>query len=83
MSSESNRSRQMGGIVISAVLFVVWIFVDMYIFPSIGGSLGYPVFEIVAYGSWFVLLLIILGILSVTDAIPSRSKEQENVSIPQ
>ncbi|MDF1537304.1 MAG: hypothetical protein P1Q69_00145 [Candidatus Thorarchaeota archaeon] len=83
MSSDSNRSRQILGIVISAVLFVVWILVDMYIFPGIGGALGYPVFEIVAYGSWFVLLLIILAILSVTGAIPSRSKQQESISSAQ
>lgn len=80
MSSGSNRSRQILGIIISTVLFIVWIFVDMYIFPGIGGLLGYPIFEIVAYGSWFVLLLIILVILSVTDAIPGRSREQESIS---
>jgi len=83
MSSESNRSRQILGIIISAVLFIVWIFVDMYIFPGIGESLGYPAFEIVAYGSWFVVLLFILVILSITDAIPGRSRGQENISTQQ
>ena len=83
MASDSNRLRQILGIVISAILFIVWILVDMYIFPGIGGSLGYPIFEIVAYGSWFILLLLILVILSVTDAIPGRSREQESISAPQ
>ena len=50
---------------------------DMYTFPMIRDTLGYPVFEVVAYGSWFIVLLLILGIFSVTGAIPGPSKELE------
>ena len=75
MSSESSKTRKIIGIVIAIAIFVVWIFVDLYTFSSIGEALGYPMFEIVAYGSWFGVLLIMLVVLSVTDAIPSRSTE--------
>ncbi|MHA1908021.1 MAG: hypothetical protein ACW98Y_12045 [Candidatus Thorarchaeota archaeon] len=75
MSSESSKTRKILGIVVAIAIFVAWIFVDMYTFPSIAGSLGYPVFELVAYGSWFVVLLVMLAVLSVTGAIPGRSSE--------
>ena len=77
MSLESKKFRKIIGIVSSIVLFVVWLIVDIYTFPLILDALGYPVFEIVAYGSWFIVLLVILGIFSVTGAIPGRSKELE------
>jgi len=77
MSLESKKSRKIIGIVSSVVLFVVWLIVDIYTFPLIMDTMGYPVFEIVAYGSWFIVLLVILGIFSVTGAIPGRSKELE------
>ena len=75
MSSESSKTRKIIGIVIAIAIFVVWIFVDLYTFSSIGEALGYPMFEIVAYGSWFGVLLVMLVVLSVTGAIPSRSTE--------
>ena len=75
MSSESSKTRKIIGIVIAIAIFVVWIFVDLYTFSSIGEALGYPMFEIVAYGSWFGVHLIMLVVLSVTGAIPSRSTE--------
>jgi hypothetical protein len=75
MSVESSRTKRIIGIVVAIVIFVVWIFVDMYTFPSITGPLGYPVFELVAYGSWFIVLLVMLAVLSVTGAIPGRSAD--------
>ena len=74
MSSESKRVKQALGIIISIIIFMVWIVVDMYLFPGIADSLGYPTFELIAYGSWFAVLLIMLSILSVTDAIPGFPK---------
>ena len=75
MSSEPSKSKKIMGIVLAIAIFVVWIFVDMFTFPSIAVSLGYPVFELVAYGSWFVILILMLVILSVSGAIPGRSSE--------
>ncbi|MFW9848739.1 MAG: hypothetical protein ACFFF4_06345 [Candidatus Thorarchaeota archaeon] len=75
MTSESRKSRRIIGIVIAIAIFVAWIFVDMYTFPGIGETLGYPMFELVAYGSWFIILLVMLLVLSVTGAIPDRSSE--------
>ncbi len=66
------NKRAVSGIVLSIVIFTIWIVIDIVFFPSIIGSLGYPVFEIVAYGSWFMIMLILLAILSVTRAIPTR-----------
>ncbi len=77
MSLESKKSRKIIGIVSSVILFFAWITVDMYTFPMIRDTLGYPVFEVVAYGSWFIVLLVILGIFSVTGAIPGGPKELE------
>ena len=75
MASGSSRTRKLIGIVLAIAIFVVWIFVDMFTFPSIATALGYPVFELVAYGSWFAILLIMLAVLSVTGAIPGRSTD--------
>ena len=80
MSSEPKKAKQILGIVLSVTVFIVWILVDMYLFPGIGESLGYPVFELVAYGSWFIILLVMLVILSVTDAIPGRSRVEVSAS---
>ncbi len=75
MSSGSSKFRKILGIVIAIAIFMVWIFVDLYTFSSIGETMGYPMFELVAYGSWFGMLLVMLAVLSVTGAIPNRSSE--------
>jgi len=69
------NTTRIAGIILSVTLFVIWIVVDMLFFADIGTALGYPTFEVVAYGSWFIIVLIILGILSVTGNIPSRQVE--------
>ncbi len=69
------NSTRIVGILAAISLFIVWIFVDMIFFPSVGEMLGYPAFEVVAYGSWFVVILVILVILSVTGNIPTRHKD--------
>ena len=73
MASNTSKTKKIVGIVVAIAIFVVWIIVDMYTFPAIAISLGYPVFELVAYGSWFAILLIMLAVLSITGAIPGRS----------
>jgi len=69
------KSTRLAGVVVAIALFIIWILVDMTYFPSITENLGYPVFELVAYGSWFVVILIILVILSITGNIPTRQRE--------
>ena len=73
MSTESDRKRKILGIGIAVAIFTIWIFVDMYAFSSITASLGYPMFELVAYGSWFIVILVMFAVLSIFEAIPRRS----------
>ena len=73
MFSESDNKRKILGIGIVIATFITWIFVDMYAFSSITASLGYPMFELVAYGSWFIVILVMFAVLSLFDVLPSRS----------
>ena len=73
MSSESSNTRRILGIVIAISIFIIWVIVDMYAFSSITASLGYPMFELVAYGSWFLVILIMFAVLSIFGVIPNRS----------
>lgn len=73
MFSESDNKRRILGIGMTIAIFIVWIFVDMYAFSSITASLGYPMFELVAYGSWFIVILVMFAVLSLFDVLPSRS----------
>lgn len=65
------------GVLAAISIFIVWIFVDLLLFPLIGIDLNYPLYEIVAYGSWFIITLIIFVILSWARAIPTRYRETE------
>lgn len=51
--------------------------VDMYLLSSIVVELGYPVYELVTYGSWFIVILIILAVCSWAGCIlaPRRGSE--------
>jgi uncharacterized membrane protein YdjX (TVP38/TMEM64 family) len=57
-----NRKRLLGAVIASSV-FVFWILVDLYIFPIIGLS-SYALYEVLAYGSWTIIILVCFGILS-------------------
>ncbi len=72
MSAEASIGKRVAGVVLSAVLFIALTLIDMFYFPGIETSLGYPTYEVVAYGSWVVVLLLILGILAFTGNIPER-----------
>ncbi|MFW9908109.1 MAG: hypothetical protein ACFFEF_06000 [Candidatus Thorarchaeota archaeon] len=76
MSSESSTSKKVVGLVVAASIFIGWVIIDFYAFPIIGAQLSYPLFELLAYGSWFIVLLLVLGVLSITDSIPTRKRNE-------
>ena len=75
MTSSQKSRKKVIGVVAAVSLFIIWIFVDLLLFPQIGIDLNYPLYEIVAYGSWFIIILVILVILSWAGAIPTRFRE--------
>jgi hypothetical protein len=62
MSSLLNNPRRMVSIVAGILIFTIWIFVDLLLLPSLLVDFGYGLYEPVAFGSWFVIILVILGI---------------------
>jgi hypothetical protein len=50
------------GAILATVLFIAWIFVDIYIFPLLGIT-SYSLYEILAYGSWIIIIFVCFGIL--------------------
>ncbi|MHA2117436.1 MAG: hypothetical protein ACW98J_00835 [Candidatus Thorarchaeota archaeon] len=62
MTSLLNRPRRLLSIVVGILIFTVWILVDLFLLPSLLADFGYGLYEPVAFGSWFVIILIILAI---------------------
>jgi hypothetical protein len=62
MSSLLNNPRRMASIVAGILIFTIWVFVDLLLLPSLLVDFGYGLYEPVVFGSWFVIILIILGI---------------------
>ncbi|MFX1261130.1 MAG: hypothetical protein ACFFAZ_03500 [Promethearchaeota archaeon] len=62
MSSLLNNPRRLASIIAGVLIFTVWIFVDLLLLPPLLVDFGYGLYEPVAFGSWFVVILIILGI---------------------
>ncbi|MHA2163683.1 MAG: hypothetical protein ACXAB9_15890 [Candidatus Thorarchaeota archaeon] len=77
MTSNQKVRKKMIGVIAAISIFIIWIFVDLLLFPQIGIDLNYPLYEIVAYGSWFFIILVILVILSWAGAIPTRYRDTE------
>lgn len=59
-----SRTKKLLGIAITIALLAFWAFVDLNILSSIVTSYGYPLYELVTYGSWFVVIIIVLFVLS-------------------
>ncbi|MFW9967862.1 MAG: hypothetical protein ACFFEA_11985 [Candidatus Thorarchaeota archaeon] len=57
-----NDPRRLVSVIFGAVLFTVWLLVDFYLLPVMLADFGYGLYEPVAFGSWFVVILIILGV---------------------
>jgi hypothetical protein len=62
MNSLLNNPRRLTSIIIGVLIFIVWIFVDLFLLPSLLVDFGYGLYEPVAFGSWFAIILLILGI---------------------
>ena len=62
MSSLLNNTRRLVSVVVGVLIFTVWIFVDLLLLPSILAVFGYGLYEPIAFGSWFVIILVILCI---------------------
>jgi hypothetical protein len=62
MNTLLNNPRRLTSIIIGVLIFIVWIFVDFFLLPSLLVAFGYGLYEPVAFGSWFVIILLILGI---------------------
>ena len=63
MLQESTNRKRVIGAVIASIVFVVWVLVDLYIFPLFGLT-SYVLYEVLAYGSWTVITLVCFAILS-------------------
>jgi hypothetical protein len=62
MSSILKNPRRMISIAFGVVVFTLWIFVDLFLLPTLLADFGYGLYEPVAFGSWFVIILIILAV---------------------
>ncbi len=75
LQDSANRKKLLGGIIATSV-FVFWILVDIYIFPLFGLS-SYTLYEVLAYGSWTIIIIICFGILAWSGWFPMRNQSSE------
>lgn len=79
LQDSTNRKRVIGA-VIASIVFVVWILVDLYIFPLFGLT-SYVLYEVLAYGSWTVITLVCFGILSWAGCFSLRRQTEDSTKI--
>lgn len=70
-----NKPKRIIGTIGAISLFVSWILIDLYVFPLIGISTNYPLYELVTYGSWAIIALVVFLILAWAGWFPMRSSE--------
>jgi hypothetical protein len=75
MSQDNGIHRRTIGTVASIILFVSWIVIDLYVFPLIGISDNYQLYELITYGSWAVIALVCFLMLSWAGWFPMRKSE--------
>ena len=80
LQDSANRKKLLGGI-LATFVFVLWIFVDVYIFPLFGLT-SYTLYEVLAYGSWIIIILVCFGILAWTGWFPLRDQSSEQDESP-
>jgi hypothetical protein len=80
LQDNAKRKKLLGGI-IAASVFVLWIIVDLYIFPLFGLT-SYSLYEILAYGSWTIITLICFGILVWAGWFPMRRQSSDDNESP-
>jgi len=73
--TENTKKRKIAGVSIAIIIFVSWIFVDMLFFPLIGAATSYTFYEIVAYGSWIVVILVVFAFISWSGVIPTKEQK--------
>ena len=72
MGPEPSSRKRIIGTVAAVSLFIAWILIDNYVFPLIGISTNYPLYEIVAYGSWAIIVVVVFLMLSWAGWFPMR-----------
>ncbi|MFW9975333.1 MAG: hypothetical protein ACFFDQ_08720 [Candidatus Thorarchaeota archaeon] len=76
-----NKPKRIIGTIGAISLFVSWILIDFYVFPLIGISTNYPLYELVTYGSWAIIALIVFLLLAWAGWFPIRSSETGSETI--
>ena len=71
-------TRKVIGVAGAILLFLFWLLVDATLFPILLESIRYSYYELVVYGSWFVIILVIVGIVSWSGAIPNPYSTPKN-----
>lgn len=72
---ENEKRRRIIGTIASASLFLSWILIDLYVFPLLGISTNYNLYELVTYGSWAVIALVCFLLLSWAGWFPMRTSD--------
>jgi hypothetical protein len=75
MSQDTKSRRKIIGTIASVSLFIAWILIDLYIFPLMGISTNYNLYELVTYGSWAVIALVCFLLLSWAGWFPMSRQE--------
>jgi hypothetical protein len=75
MSQETVNRRRIIGTLASVSLFIIWILIDLYVFPLIGISTNYNLYELIVYGSWAVIALVCFLLLSWAGWFPMSKQE--------
>ena len=75
MSQDNGNRRRIIGTLASVSLFVSWILIDLYVFPLMGISANYNLYELVTYGSWAIIALVCFLLLSWAGWFPMRRQE--------
>ena len=80
MGQTNSNRRRLFGTIAALSLFVAWIIIDLYVFPMIGISTNYPLYELVVYSSWAVIAFIVFLLLSWAGWFPMRRREASSDS---
>lgn len=84
MSQDIKSRRRVIGTIASVSLFIAWILIDLYVFPLMGISTNYNLYELVTYGSWAIIALVCFLLLSWAGWFPMRHRDSSSDStIPE
>ncbi|MHA2021295.1 MAG: hypothetical protein ACW96N_06245 [Candidatus Thorarchaeota archaeon] len=80
MLQDSTNRKRIIGLVIASSVFVLWILVDLYVFPLFGMS-SYVLYEVLAYGTWTIITLVCFGILSWAGCFSLRRQTDDSSEV--